>query len=96
MTQTTKDTRLDYVTNLAKIADNGFNFIRAFANSASDYQDLFAAELTNSDFVGTSLEGIDVSDIQMSMVGFSSINDLLDANGGQLRKAFKRVAQFSR
>lgn len=96
MPSTNKSTRLDFSKQIAVSAESGFNFLRTLGGLAYDYSDLFAAELTNADYAGTALEGMDKADIGAAIQGFLTITATLDANDGAYRKAFKRLAQFAK
>ena len=96
MPQTTKDTRLDFSSRVAATAKQGFDFLRGLQAEVSDYSDLFQAELSNADYAGTALDGMDIADIGAAVQAAIAIDALLSANNGAARLAFKRLAQFAR
>jgi hypothetical protein len=93
---TTKNSRLDYTSKLARAASEAFDTLRKLEGLAYDYADLYGSELSADDYAGTALDGIDVQDIRDSVAGVTAISELLSANNGALRKTFKRLAQFNR
>lgn len=96
MPATNKDTRLDFSSRAAKTAAQGFDFVRDLGAFASDYVDLFAAELTAGDYAGTALDGLDPADVLKLASCYQQIDTILSANDGEIRKAVKRLAQFNR
>ena len=96
MPQTTKDTRIDFSTRAADTSRQGFVFLRGLEDLVSDYADIFAVELTNDDYKGTPLEGMDINDIGAAVKAALAISDLLSADNAAARLAFKRLAQFSK
>lgn len=90
----------DFLSRAAIDARDGLAVLRRLEALATDYVDLeytpnSKVPITADDAVGT-LAGIDPADLAMAVSGIGAIGELLSANDGQLRKAFKRLSQFAR
>lgn len=86
-----------FIQRTVNLSSKGFDIFRqmeALANDAVDLGFLSTDALTQED-VSDVLVGLDVSDVSVAIQGISELGALLDANNGSLRKAFKRLAQFS-
>lgn len=92
--------RTDFLSRAAIAARDGFATFRSLEALANDYLDLGYApggetSIVQADAAGT-LDGLNPMDVLTAIQGIAAIGQALDANDGQLRKAFKRLAAYAR
>jgi len=89
--------QLNWLSKAAKASNDGFDFIRQLGGLASDFGDLSELQgVVDADFstdASGTFKGFDPSVVPVVVQGVGKLVELLDANDGELRKAFKALAQ---
>jgi len=81
--------------NLSKEGDTFFSKLQSYANDAVDLERLpgMSNVMVQEDCVQR-FKNMDISDLFVAISAVKEIGDLLNTNNGQVRKAFKSVAEF--
>jgi hypothetical protein len=88
--------RADYVNRLVSASRRGFALLRELEELAGDYADLgYDKALASEDLDGTNLSGIGPEQVRAAVVGIVAIGEVVNANDGANRKAFKVLAQYA-
>lgn len=86
----------NFLARVAQSSKEGFELFRSLEALANDAVDLsYLGGAISSGSANGRLAGLDPADVDLAVQAIAQLGGLLDANDGQFRKAFKRLAQYA-